>query len=297
MEYIQPDRETVAEGTARIAAELIARIGTWLADDRVLDDGEIHEIRKACKRLRALLRLIRPALTEHEFRETDRKVRKLASRLGQARDQAVMLATIGQLSGYYAPMLAADAFTPLREWVAQQAGTDATRVAMTHHTGALRLPLEELRLALAAIDLHAIRTGTLMTGLVNEYRLGRRALAEVGQQPDAEPVHALRRFTKYLFYQLTLVEAWDSSAIAPLIDLSHRVEEALGEVHDLSVLTNALHGAAPLRRDALRREVLGSLLETRWIRLLSGVLKQADDLYEKKPGKFHDWLKVRFGQE
>jgi CHAD domain-containing protein len=295
MQSIQPDRETVTEGVDRLASKLLDSIGAYLVDDHPLEDNEIHEIRKSCKRLRALLRLIRQAITDHEFHEADRKVRKLAARLGQARDQAVMLDTIRHISGYYATLLAADAFTPLLDWATRQAGNGNTR-AEVPHADTLRVPLEDLRTTVAAINLHTLDTGSLIEGLVDNYRRGRRALAEVEQEPDNEPVHALRRYTKYLFYQLDMVEDWDSVSISPLIDLSHRVEDALGEIHDLSVLGNVMHGTGPLQHDALRREVLGSLLETRWIRQLSGVLKLASGLYEMKPRRFREWLTERFSK-
>jgi CHAD domain-containing protein len=295
MQSIQPDRETVTEGVDRIAGNLLDSIGAYLADDHPFDDNEIHEIRKSCKRLRALLRLIRPSITDHDFHEVDRKVRKLAARLGQARDQAVMLDTIRRVSGHYATMLAADAFTPLLDRATRHAGSGNTH-AEAHHADTLRVPLDDLRATVAAIDLHTVDTGSLIEGLVENYRRGRRALAEVEQQPDNEPVHALRRYTKYLFYQLDMVEAWDSVAILPQVDLSHRVEDSLGEIHDLSVLGNVIQGTGPLRRDALRREVLGSLLETRWIRQLSGALKLASALYEMKPRKFREWLAERLGK-
>ncbi len=289
MKYFQPDNESTAEGAARIASSLLDAIAERLADGQLLSDIDIHEIRKTCKRLRALLRLLRPNLTAHEFQENDRKTRRLAIRLGPARDQAVMLATIDRLTQHYAAMLASDVFGPSREWLLQQQNSSEVHVAA--HT--LRSSLEDLRTSIIALDLQSVSNKTLLAGVVECYRLARKALRQVEQQPDNDAVHALRRHTKHLFNQLTMIADLDSAGIVALIDLSHSVEEALGQVHDLSVLTTAITGAATLRRDTLRHEILGSLLESRWIRQLSGSLRQANMLYDRKPGKFREWLAER----
>lgn len=293
MQYFQPPQQRIAGDAARIASGLLHLVGERLTDSQPLSDFDVHEIRKACKRLRALLRLLRPVLTEHEFRETDRKVRKLAGQLGQARDQAVMLDTIERVSQHYAPMLAQDAFAPVRAWLVQDADTPPALARTANASGWFLVPLEDLHSSVHALDLQAAGTDTLLDGLVDSYRYGRRALRQVQQQPDTEPVHALRRHTKYLYNQLTMIADLNRKAIMPLIEQSHRIEETLGEIHDLSVLINAINSAPPLRRDPLRREVLISLLETRWIRQLSGSLRQADTLYEWKPGRFKAWLEDR----
>lgn len=275
----------------RIGSGLLDSIGARLADGGALSDKAVHEIRKTCKRLRALLRLLQPALPEPDFRAADRKVRKLAVRLGQARDRAVMLATIERVTQYYAPVLAADVFAPVRTSLTQLAAADPA--LHPPDPASLRLAVGNLRGTWSALDLQDVGTGTLVRGVTASYRRGLHALRTVQQQPDVEPVHALRRHTKYLFNQLTLLAALDPVAIEPLVDLSHDIEEALGEVHDLTVLADAVGHGPLLRHDPLRREVLTSLLETRWIRQLATSLRAASLLYERRPGRFRSWLEQR----
>lgn len=289
MDYFQPGHESVATQAERIACGLLDSIGARLSGGGVPDDKAVHEIRKTCKRMRALLRLLQPALREHAFREADRKVRKLAVRLGQARDQAVMLATIERVAQHYAPVLDAGVFTPVRSWLSQA----AEPAALVPEPASLCLTLDDLRCTWAALDLQDAATDTLVRGVTASYRRGRHALRTVQQQPDAEPVHALRRHTKYLFNQLTMLSALDPQAIDPLVELSHDTEEALGEVHDLAVLADAAGHGAMLRDDPLRREVLTSLLETRWIRQLSTALRSTTLLYTRKTGQFRSWLAPR----
>jgi len=53
--------ETVEDGLRRIAVELIDDSIGWLDRSDRAPDAAVHEVRKDCKKLRGLLRLVRPA--------------------------------------------------------------------------------------------------------------------------------------------------------------------------------------------------------------------------------------------
>ncbi len=69
--------ETFEEGCQRIAREQIERAQAQLRgpEDPVV---AVHETRKSLKRLRALLRLIRPAIGESVFHHENAQVREIA---------------------------------------------------------------------------------------------------------------------------------------------------------------------------------------------------------------------------
>ena len=64
----------------------------------------VHETRKALKRLRALLRLVRPAIGEDAFKRENAQLREIGLSLSGARDRHVLLETVNKLEG--APGLA-----------------------------------------------------------------------------------------------------------------------------------------------------------------------------------------------
>ena len=59
----------------------------------------VHETRKALKRLRALLRLIRPAIGDDAFRHENAQLRDIGLSLSGARDRHVLLETVNKLEG------------------------------------------------------------------------------------------------------------------------------------------------------------------------------------------------------
>jgi CHAD domain-containing protein len=60
--------------------------------------GDVHLLRVTIKRLRALLRLIRPVISQRVFARENRRLRKAAWRLSLARDSDVARQTLAKLS-------------------------------------------------------------------------------------------------------------------------------------------------------------------------------------------------------
>ena len=89
--------ETFDAGFQRIALEQIDR-----AQKVLRGSGEesvaVHEARKSLKRLRALLRLVRPAVGEKAFKAENAFLRDIANSLSGARDQFVLAQTLKKLA-------------------------------------------------------------------------------------------------------------------------------------------------------------------------------------------------------
>ena len=84
-----------------LAIDLLERSAAGVVDERT-----VHETRKALKRLRALLRLLRAELGEETFARENAALRDIAARLAGARDAEVMLATLHALIERYPRKLA-----------------------------------------------------------------------------------------------------------------------------------------------------------------------------------------------
>jgi CHAD domain-containing protein len=82
------DGESVRDGVRRIARHELERILEGL-DKRPGTEDSIHEIRKGTKRLRALLRLVRDAIGEKNYRRENRAFRDIGRAFASARDAEV----------------------------------------------------------------------------------------------------------------------------------------------------------------------------------------------------------------
>ncbi len=90
----------MAQGQVLLALEQLgagAGAGGTSAAGGHPDEKAVHETRKAIKRLRALLRVLRGELGERSFQREDGALRDIALQLSTARDAAVMLATLDAL--------------------------------------------------------------------------------------------------------------------------------------------------------------------------------------------------------
>jgi CHAD domain-containing protein len=89
--------ETVGSGFQRILREQTARLSEDLGADKDLEKA-IHEVRKRCKRVRAVARLLRPN-AKALYREENAAFRDIARGLSRFRDADVRLQAFDDLVG------------------------------------------------------------------------------------------------------------------------------------------------------------------------------------------------------
>jgi CHAD domain-containing protein len=294
MYYDTPAIEPPATGTHRILQQLVDNIAGILEGTSQLSDKDIHEIRKTCKRLRALLRMVRPDLSTRSFRKADRKIRNLARHLAGKRDSKVLTDTLDKIAQHFSPLLDDTALSPVSDSLQAQLAlvNENTEGPGDSHT--LEKRLISVRRVIDRIDCNRISHKTLVAGMTDSYRQGRRAYKALRQTPDTVNGHYLRKQAKYLGYQLQFVAAWNDDELAPLIEDFHRLEDTLGNDHDLSVLAEMLVDQPQLCPGKTRKELLNALVESRRVALLSKALRLAGKLYSDKPRHFRMRLKSAF---
>ena len=297
MQYHIPTIETPAAGSRRILTGLLDDIGDRLATRAALSDSNIHEMRKTCKKLRALLRMIRPALDEDSFLALNRKIRDFARQLAALRDNKVMLDTLDQIARHFAPVLHEQALAPVFEALRHSTEKPADAVVVAPEPAAMQTQLTDILAAASQTDYSRIDIETLLDGIVDCYRRGRRALSRMEASPDTDNGHALRRLAKYQYYQLRMLVAWNETGLKCAISDFHQLEDTLGKDHDLAVLEDALVTQPEICPDQVRRQLLHALIESRRIALLSKALRIARKLYRVKPGKYRRQLENTFMQQ
>lgn len=227
-------REPLTVGVRRLADAELTAAAALLRDDASLPALRVHGARKATKRVRALLRLVRAGLAAPRFRAANLGLRDAARGLAAARDAAVALATFDDLVPE-----PDDVFAPIR--AALHAATDPSD---RPHSG-----LGPEILARAADDLDgarahisaalAERTLTwdhLEAGLRDSYGGGRTAMRAAFAYPGDEAFHAWRKRVKDLWYQTLLLENACEPLLSAQAHLLADLGDRLGDDHDLAVL-------------------------------------------------------------
>jgi CHAD domain-containing protein len=243
--------ESFEEGFRRIAVEQIDRASAQLQQD---DNQEVavHETRKALKRLRALLRLVRPAIGKDAFRSENSELRDVGQSLSGARDRHVLLETANKLD-------AAGAF-------GRKAIAESLRQAITGANGEgepLSLKAAADRLALAKKRLGALTVegngfAVVGEGLEHSYKRARHAFRDAYDNPSDEGFHEWRKGAQRHWRQMVLLSrAWPDCLEARAGE-ARELSQLLGDDHDLAVLVAFVHSESG---GALRGET-GALVET-----------------------------------
>src|SRR5689334_17490210 len=96
MAFALKAHEPAQHALRRLGGKQLGGAGRALTD---ADDpfAELHDVRKAAKRTRALLRVVRPGLRASDYREVNRAVRDAARPLSVGRDAQALIDTFDAL--------------------------------------------------------------------------------------------------------------------------------------------------------------------------------------------------------
>ncbi len=272
--------EPIEDGVRRIADEQFVRAAKELknADTSVA----IHETRKCLKRLRALLKLIRPALKPSDYSCANVELRNIARDLSAKRDADVMRATIGKLAksadGGQARVL-----TKLEKDLSTSA-TPAAQ-ASVHDDESRELlrksakSLKQARRTLRELELRETGFDVVIAGFENAYARGRKQYWALRQGADDSLSHEWRKSVQAHWRQQVLLSAAWPEYLAVRVETARVISEALGDEHDLEVLEQF----AGRQLDKGQVAEISELIASRKRELRQDAYREAARLYADNP--------------
>lgn len=218
---------SMGDGFLRIAREQIGKAIAGAENSSESPERRVHEARRRCKKLRALFRLVRPDFSAYDTENAF--VRDASRGLAASRDLRVTRATFAELMTWAGrPIDVAD---------------DGRNAAAERETGALQSftgQMRELEQRSATWRLDRIDVDTLATGLKHTYRSGRQTGRTAERQRTDEAFHEWRKFAKYHWNQLGLLESCAEDILPSAHKCAGELAEQLGTHHDLAVLSQVL---------------------------------------------------------
>jgi CHAD domain-containing protein len=193
----------------------------------------VHQSRKKIKRLRALLRLLRPHLGR-VFKDENQALRETAQRLTSAREAAAAIEAVEQLEVEQRGGISPERFAAARADLTPHAPADRAGVSELLAGAAAAIQASRQRLQ----ELELPRRGWKLVGrgFKDDYRRARQALASAAEHGSAEAFHELRKAVKTHQHELQLFEpAWPEQ-IEPRRRALGELAELLGHHHDLTLL-------------------------------------------------------------
>ncbi len=308
--------ERTADGFKRIAlGQLDLAIELLQGEEAVPGEQAVHETRKALKRLRALVRLLREDLGEQTFARENAVLRDAARRLAGARDAEVILSTLDELLRHSGKLARRPGVRKLRRQLTAERdraaklalGDTATHTAVLGELNRARDRVAEWNLAgptgewslLGSLSIigpaashptgpHSAGIEMMEPGLRHIYRQGRgrlRRAAGAKQGKRARALHQWRKRVKNLRHAAELL------GLAQLARRAGALGDILGEEHDLTLLAarvDASHGPLAGSKRARRqtRKALLKLIARRRKRLRKQALREGRHLYRRSPRRF-----------
>jgi CHAD domain-containing protein len=275
------EKDSFGDTLAAAARSVIADARRALADPELSDAEAVHEVRKALKRWRALLRLLARPLGE-QADQMRVEARELMRALSGARDAQSSLDALADLRKSDVPFsptsleTIGQRLTAIRGAAEQTGFTKEMRERLSRYLDYATLSLERWLLT-------AINFDTVADGLISTYRRARQLIPDNWAEADAEHLHDLRRRVVEHGHQMALMEPLWPRLGQVWAEEAQRLRNRLGACQDLAVFTGLTAPHQPL---APWRSRLSPLTEARRAAHLKTAARLAGRLFAERPKAF-----------
>ena len=245
----------------------------------------VHEARKGCKEIRAILRLVKPHMDKEDFSDHQSFYKEVSAKLSGNRDALVRTKTWNSL---------------VAEMPSLQ-GAPADTVAGFLSSQTLLDPLAEkgsdffLDLALE-VDAHNKEPknwslpkslSDLVPNLKKIYQKARKAEKNARESEDIEDFHEFRKRSKDLFYCLRILRAMFGKGLKSKVSQLQNLTETQGDANDYAVLRDYLidHREA-LELDEKDFELVKNAIQAKLHNLQDRAHSEAKHVLSESPGAF-----------
>lgn len=275
------DSDSFGDALAAAARSIIAEARRALADPELSDSEAVHDVRKALKRWRALLRLLARPLGE-QADQMRAEARELMRALSSARDAQCSLDALADLRKSEVPFSPKSIETISERLMTAKSSAEETGFSQDMREKLSRY-LDYATLSLERWPLMAINFDTVADGLVSTYRRARQLLPENWLEADPEHLHDLRRRVVEHRHQMDLMEPLWPRLGQVWAEEAQRLRNRLGACQDLAVFTALTAPHQPL---APWRSRLAPLIDARRAAHLKSAARLAGRLFAEKPKAF-----------
>ena len=281
----EPSPDIATRALASLLRDIVASGRKPIETPDIADAIAVHDLRKAFKRWRAILRLIEPTIGE-EAVILRAEARDLAREMATARDGQAVQEAFADL-GDDLPDLSARSRAAVAERLAQ-VGASAEAASLT--------PMRKARIgemwarASAAIERWSIQRFDRMEAtkqLAATYRRVRAAIPQDWSTASPEALHRLRQRVVEHRYQMELVDTLWPKLMRLWTSEAQRLRDRLGAHQDLVILRQLTEPHRPLAR---WRSRLAPLIAERQAGHVAIARRLTGRLFAEKPKAFRQRL-------
>lgn len=222
----------------RIGSEEIANAIADIDSEKLTRDEKIHQVRKRCKKLRGLLRLVRPRFHD-TYRSEDKRYRGLARTLAEFRDASTLVSCYDQVTTHFEHQVNVSAFGSIREQLTKRR-SEYDDADIDQRLAEAREIFEVGKQDVSGWKISKNGFKVVVGGLSQTRQRAVDRLGDVLDKPDTEALHEFRKRIKYHGYHMRLLRDVCPLVTKPAISCLKELGELLGDDHDLAVFQDVL---------------------------------------------------------
>jgi CHAD domain-containing protein len=255
--------------------------------DEDLDIHEtVHEVRKRCKKVRGLLRLIRPTC-EDTYEVENAHFRDSARILSETRDATTLIESFDALVRRFSEESGQETMPELRRLLVEHREKVAPSRAVEERLDRFRGSMREVRIRIVDWPLDSDDLVTVFAaGFKKTYGRARNAMKAARAEPTNERLHEWRKRVKYHRYHVALLRDMWPPILKGRRGAVKKLTDLLGDDHDLAVLGETLSGEPERSHARETVERFRDLCEARRRELQVWAFLEGRKLFTDKP---KDW--------
>jgi CHAD domain-containing protein len=243
MSFRLQNSDHVAQDVRRIVEEQVEGALEDLSKRDHEDPETVHELRKRCKKVRAVLRLIRPALGD-AYDVENAHFRDAARSLSPLRDAHTAIVAYDALLDHYHDEVQRRSFAAIRRGLVQAEERCKRNAAdLEDRYAQVRAEMEAARHRIDDWPIADLGVGTWRAGFEATYRRARKAMAAAYDDATPDRFHEWRKAVKYHGYHVRLLRPMSDDELRGRGATADTLSELLGAYHDVVVVSATLHGS------------------------------------------------------
>ncbi|HKZ18708.1 MAG TPA: CHAD domain-containing protein [Acidimicrobiia bacterium] len=267
-------------------------------------NSAIHELRKSNKRVRALLRMVRPVIGDKVYRAENGALARASRLVAPVRDGKVLLDAVTRLRGRYSHLLAPGVFGGVEDRLRSRHDRRMNRILDDPEVLAEVTAIiyrARSRYAAWPTDPSDPRYGARIIpnsfrsiggGVGRTYEQGRKAMEGAYRTRDPGQFHAWRKQVKYLRHQMEILAPLWPEVIGGLAASLEHLGDVLGDDHDQTELIALVAALPELAPDPDERNLLIALSHQRRRELEGAARVMGGRIYAEAADQFSGRLKA-----
>lgn len=239
MAYRIRRKKSVQKSVRKVAREQVDKAIGEVLDEELDRHETVHQVRKRCKKVRGLLRLVRPQFAD--YKRENQFFRDAAAELSYVRDIQAMIECHRELLDHFNDEIEREMFATIGdELLRRRRAISEDEETLSGKMDEFLARMREVRCRIEDWKIDDDGFSAIQDGLEKTYRRARKASVAAYEDLTAAEFHEWRKRVKYHWYHARLLRRIWPHMMHPHRDAADELADLLGDDHDLAVLRETL---------------------------------------------------------